>query len=173
MSIPTPEGRYIAALWEHPSLCVAMFGVQFTTEEAARLYDEAGIAPEMEAALQAAEGLLLVRGFEEGNGGTMLQYWRSYEDLECFARTMPHTRWWRWLVDHRHRGMGFYHEIYQVSTAEAIYDPGTPPIGPAAFCSQIPIEGGEGRSRNRQERFRAAQEGLEPDGAEPARAGGS
>jgi hypothetical protein len=89
----------------------------------------------------------------------MLQYWRSYDDLDRWARTMPHTRWWRWLVEHRHLGMGFYHEIYQVKTAEAIYDPGTPPIGPAAFCSQVPAQGGEGRSKDRQQRFATAQEG--------------
>lgn len=161
MSTPPTDNRYIAALWEHPLLCVAMFGVQFGSPEAARLYEEAGISSEMEAALQSAEGLLFMRSFEEGNGGTLLQYWRSYDDLDRWARTMPHTRWWRWLVEHRSQGLGFYHEIYQVKTAEAIYDPGTPPIGPASFCSCLPIHGGEGRSRLRQERFRDAQEALQ------------
>src|SRR5947209_13251374 len=133
MSKSSTDRQYVAALWEQPSLCIALFGVQFANEEAARRYDEAGIAPEMDAALAAAsgDGLLLTRGFEEGNGGVVLQYWRSYDDLDRWARMMPHTRWWRWLVEHRHLGMGFYHEIYQVKTAEAIYDAGTAPVGPA------------------------------------------
>lgn len=162
MPSSTHDRQYVAALWEQPSLCVALFGVQFDNEEAARLYDAAGIGQEMETALAAAsaDGLLLVRDFEEGSGGVMLQYWRSYDDLDRWARTMPHTRWWRWLVEHRHHGMGFYHEIYQVKTAEAIYDPGTPPVGPALFCSQVPAEGSEGRSRDRQQRFKSAQDSL-------------
>lgn len=162
MNQTAPDHPYIAALWEHPSLCVALFGIQFENEEAVRLYDEAGIEPEIDEALAAAhvDGLLLTRAFEEGKGGVMLQYWRSYADLDRWARALPHTRWWRWLVEHRSLGMGFYHEIYQVKTAEAIYDPGTSPVGPALFCSQLAVQGGEGRSRDRQQRFNAAQKDL-------------
>jgi hypothetical protein len=80
-------------------------------------------------------------------------YWRSYEDLDRWARKLPHTRWWKWLVENAGQGVGFYHEIYQVKTAEAIYERGTVPVGPALFCSTETVKAGEGRSRDRQQRF--------------------
>jgi hypothetical protein len=69
---------------------------------------------------------------------------------------MPHGRWWKWLLHHVDRGLGFYHEIYQAKTAEAVYETGTHPVGPALFCSVIPVTGGEGRSKERLRRFAEA-----------------
>ncbi|HEX5418017.1 MAG TPA: hypothetical protein VFZ25_20360, partial [Chloroflexota bacterium] len=73
---------YIAALWEYPELCVAVFGVQFHSEGAHRLYQAAGIDAEVEAAVEAAraEGLLLNRPLVSPEGPLLLQYWRSFED---------------------------------------------------------------------------------------------
>jgi len=88
-----------------------------------------------------------------------MQYWRSYADLDRYARAMPHGRWWKWLFQHTGEGLGFYHEIYEVRLAEAIYEPGTTPVGPALFSTPIAVSGGEGRGRERQQRFREAVEG--------------
>ena len=90
-----------------------------------------------------------------------MQYWRSYEDLDRYARAMPHGRWWKWLFDHAGSGVGFYHEIYEVKTAEAVYEPGTIPAGPARFSTPISVARGEGRSRERQRRFRDAAAAAE------------
>src|SRR6185312_13854959 len=149
------EGAYIAHLWEYPNLCVAFFGVQYHTEEGMRRYDAAGITQEMMPALDAAreEGHLLTRPLQEGNGGVLLQYWRSYEDLDRWARTLPHMRWWRWLVQHAGPEISFYHEIYQVKAAEAIFEAGCQPVGPAVFSTTSSIKAGEGGSRARQQRF--------------------
>jgi hypothetical protein len=152
----SPSDRtYIAALWEHPNLCVSFFGAQYHTVEGQRLYEEAGIQAELEAALAAAhsEGLLLARPLMSPEGPLLMLYWRSYEDLDCWARKLPHTRWWNWLVENAGRGVGFYHEIYQVKTAEAIYERGTTAVGPALFCATETVQAGEGRSRQRQQRF--------------------
>jgi len=131
------DSAYIAALWEHPTLCVALFGVQFLTEEGQRLYEEAGIDQEMLATLEEARaaGLLLHRPLMSPEGPVLMQYWRSYEDLDRWARKQPHSRWWRWLLEHTGKGVGFYHEIYQAKTAEAIYEQGTRSVGPALFSS--------------------------------------
>ena len=86
-------------------------------------------------------------------GPVLLQYWRSYDALDRWARKQPHSRWWRWLMEHEGKGIGFYHEIYQAKAAEAIYEEGTQPVGPALFCSLHPVKGGEGRSRDRQRQF--------------------
>ena len=109
-----------------------------------------------EESLAQAEGLLGVRSFQEGNTGSQLQYWRSPEDLNRFAHQMPHMAWWKWLNTHRGQGFGFYHEVYQCKTAEAIFEMGTLPVGPATFCETSPVTSGEGRSVERQRRFAEA-----------------
>lgn len=149
------DTAYIAALWEHPQLCLAFFGVQFLTEEGQRLYQESGIEAEVFPALEAAqsEGLLMARPMITEEGRVLMQYWRSYEDLDRWARKLPHTNWWRWLVENTGKGVAFYHEIYQVKTGEAIYEPGARAVGPALFCSSEPVKTGDGRSKERQQRF--------------------
>ena len=151
------EGAYIAHLWEYPNLCVAFFGVQYHTEEGIRRYDAAGITDEMMPALDAAreEGHLLTRRFQEGNGALLIQYWHSYDDLDRWARKLPHMRWWRWLLQNAGSDLSFYHEIYQVKSAEAIFEKGCLPMGPALFATTSSVEAGEGRSKDRQQRFEA------------------
>lgn len=145
----------IAALWEHPDLCIAFFGAQFHSEAGLRQYEEAGIGAELDAAIAKAHeyGLLLSRPMETPEGPLLMQYWSSFEELYRWARNMPHARWWRWLVEHSGSGVGFYHELYVAKTAEAIYEHGTTPVGPALFCSTEQIKAGKGGSPRRQQRF--------------------
>lgn len=150
---PPTDSTYIAHLWEYPQLTLAIFGIQALTPESGALYEESDIPQQMEASLAEAEGLLGVRIFGESTGGLQLQYWRSHEDLARFARTMPHTAWWKWLNQNRGKGVGFYHEIYQCRTAEAIFETGTIPLGPGLFCTTSAVAGSEGRSQERQRRF--------------------
>jgi hypothetical protein len=153
---PPRDSAYIAAVWEHPFLCLAFFGVQYQTEEGQRLYQAAGIEAEMFPALGAAaqvEGLLLTRPMMTDEGPLLMQYWRSYEDLDRWAHKMPHTRWWKWLVENTGKGVAFYHEIYQAKTGEAIFEEGARPVGPALFSSLHAVKSGEGRSRQRQQHF--------------------
>ena len=150
---PPSDSAYIAHLWDHPQLTIAIFGLQAHTPEGYALYEAAGIPAQIEEALAQAEGLLCVRSFAEGNGGLTLQYWRSPADLARFARQMPHTAWWKWLSTYRGQGFSFYHELYQCKTAEAIFEIGSLPVGPATFCETSAVTGGEGRSQERQRRF--------------------
>jgi hypothetical protein len=151
------QRAYIARLWEHPALCLGLFGVQFQTQEGQRLYEASGITEELMAALGAGpEGLLHARQLMSEEGPLIMVYWRSYDDLDRWARRQPHSRWWRWLVEHTGRGAVFYHEIYQARTAEAVYEPGTRPVGPALFCGTEEVPVGEGRSRERQRCFAEA-----------------
>jgi hypothetical protein len=84
----------IAHLWEQPRLCLAIFGVQFHTPEGQRRYDASGITEEMMPALEAArdEGQFLNRIVTSKEGPLLLQHWRSYEDLDAWARKLPHMR---------------------------------------------------------------------------------
>lgn len=158
LSAPPTDSAYIAHLWDHPQLTIAIFGIQALTAEGYAMYEAEGIPKQMEEALAKAEGLLCTRSFPEGNGGLQLQYWRSHDDLSLFARQMPHTAWWKWLTDHSGKGLAFYHEIYQCKTAEAVFELGSLPVGPATFCETSAVASGEGRSRERQRRFVEAAE---------------
>jgi hypothetical protein len=150
------DDAYIAHLWEHPRLCLALFGVQFLTPEGQRLYEQSGISEEMFPALDVAResGLLLHnRMLMTEEGPVLMQYWRSHEDLDRWARQLPHMSWWRWLLEHAGADLSFYHEIYQVKAAEAIYEKGCQPVGPARFSTTTTVGSGEGRSKDRQARF--------------------
>ncbi|MDM9384377.1 DUF4188 domain-containing protein [Chlorogloeopsis sp. ULAP01] len=84
---------------------------------------------------------------------------RPYADLDKWARHLSHSCWWQWLTENAGRGLGFYHEIYQVKTAEALYKPGIKPVDPGVFCSLHSVKNGEGKSKERQQCFvRAAKE---------------
>jgi hypothetical protein len=149
------EGAYIAHLWEHPNLCVATFGVQFHTPEGQQKYGMSGITEEMGPALEAAKdaGFLYQQQLMAEGGAVLLQYWQSYDHLDRWARTLPHMRWWRWLLENAGDDISFYHEIYQVKKAEAIYEKGCRPVGPALFTTTSTVGAGEGQSKQRQQRF--------------------
>lgn len=152
------DGATIAHLWEQPNLCVAIFGVQFHTPEGQQRYGESGITEEMGPALEQAKDVgFLHQEMLMGEGsGVLLQYWRSYDDLDRWARQLPHMAWWRWLLDNAGADISFYHEIYQVKTAEAIFERGCRPVGAAKIVTTSTVVPGEGQSRQRQQRFAEA-----------------
>jgi hypothetical protein len=101
------------------------------------------------------------KGFLGGNllfgwrAVTMIQYWRSYDDLERFARSAadPHVPAWRWY--NRAIGddgsVGIWHETYLVEPGryEAIYG-NMPRVGLAAATAHVPLARGS-HSRGRIE----------------------
>ena len=145
---------YVAHLWDYPELTIAIFGLQLHGPRGMAAYQRE-VAGELEKTLVAAVGLLASRQFEIGDEFVSLQYWRSHADLARFGHALPHTRWWRWLNIHAAElDIGFYHEIYRPYAAEAIYEAGTSPVGPATFATTSSVVGGEGKSIERQRRFR-------------------
>ncbi|GAB4462720.1 MAG: hypothetical protein OHK0029_30120 [Armatimonadaceae bacterium] len=149
------NATFIAHVWEYPELCIGLFGVQYQTDEGRRLYEESGIGDDVMRSLPAAaeDGLLHARPLMSQEGQIVMVYWRSYEDLDRWARKQPHSGWWKWLVQNAGNGVSFYHEIYQIKCGEAIYEKGSLPVGPAAFCSTEAVRSGEGKSRERQQKF--------------------
>lgn len=91
----------------------------------------------------------------------MRQYWRDFDSLERWARSLPHQGWWKnFLRDTG--GTGFWHEAYFMRGGmEAIYDTIPKPLGFSAFA---PVERARGRLFSA--RSRAGAEGAET--AEPA-----
>jgi hypothetical protein len=89
--------------------------------------------------------------------GGMRQYWRDYESLEAWTRTLPHQKWWReFLRDSG--GTGFWHEMYSMRGGmEAVYDDMPGPLGFGTFA---PRERARGRMFG--SRGRLAREGAAP-----------
>jgi hypothetical protein len=71
----------------------------------------------------------------------MRQYWRDFESMEAWARTMPHQKWWQSFVRDS-GGTGFWHEAYFLKGGmEAIYDDLRSPFGFGKFAPQTPARG--------------------------------
>jgi Domain of unknown function (DUF4188) len=86
----------------------------------------AAIARDAAQAVAEGAGLLGSESFTIGRGHHgVLQYWRSFDDLEAWSRRPPHAEWWRSAVDRmrRKRDLGVYHEVFLVpaSGLESIY----------------------------------------------------
>jgi hypothetical protein len=79
----------------------------------------------------------------------MRQYWRDFESLETWARSLPHRTWWQEFLRDT-GGTGFWHEIYfKRGGMEAIYDNLPTPIGFARFADTHPARGALFSARNR------------------------
>ena len=72
-------------------------------------------------------GLIHAESFSRGRTTLMVQYWRSFDHLERFAkdRELPHLQPWRRLNKQMREtdAVGFYHETYTIEPGqvEAIY----------------------------------------------------
>ncbi len=79
----------------------------------------------------------------------MRQYWRDFESLEAWSRSMPHQKWWVDFVRDS-GGTGFWHETYfRRGGMEAIYDDLPSPVGMMQFAPQKPARGAMFSARQR------------------------
>ena len=90
------------------------------------------------------DGLLLHEGFMLSLFPLhlgMRQYWRDFDSLESWARSLPHQRWWQQFVRDP-GGTGFWHEVYSMRGGmEAIFDDMVVPFGFAGFAPVRPARG--------------------------------
>lgn len=90
------------------------------------------------------KGLLGVRTMWAGRTITLIQYWRSFDQLERFARAAddPHLAAWRAFNAKvgTSGDVGVYHETYQVPAGayEAVYS-NMPVMGLAAAGRHLPV----------------------------------
>ena len=132
--------RLIARLPDSiPELCLLRLGVQvrrlsgvFFARRIGKAIDRAS----KEAVAQGA-GLCLSERFLIGPSHFgVLQYWRTFEEMEAWTRRPPHADWWREAVERMRSkaDFGIYHEAYLVprDRIESIYL-NCLPTGLAAF----------------------------------------
>lgn len=143
-------------------LCLLRLGVQTRGLRAFFYAARLGRAIERSAAAAVATGagLLHSETFRVGPGHFgVLQYWRSFDDLEAWSHRPPHADWWRGAVARmRDRAdFGIYHETFLVprDRVEAIYW-GCRPTGLSAFGVTGEPVGPDTNSRGRLGRGGAA-----------------
>jgi Monooxygenase af470-like len=74
----------------------------------------------------------------------IVQYWRSFEHLEAYARSQDKQHWPAWLAFNKRVGgsgdVGIWHETYQVRAGdyETIYS-GMPPFGLGSVAKLVPV----------------------------------
>jgi hypothetical protein len=88
-------------------------------------------------------------------GGAIVQYWRSFEHLEAYARAKDKEHWPAWVEFNRRSGasrsdVGIWHETYVVKPGnyEAIYS-GMPPHGLGKVGQLVPAAGAHEAARSR------------------------
>jgi fumigallin biosynthesis monooxygenase-like protein len=87
--------------------------------------------------------------------GVIVQYWRSFEQLEAYARDQDKEHWPAWVAFNKRVGasrgdVGIWHETYQVHAGEyeTIYS-GMPPFGLGKVGKLLPASGGRESARGR------------------------
>jgi hypothetical protein len=148
-------GRYTARL--DGDFVVFIIGMRFNKVRAVRSWWPVFTAmPRMLAVLERhpEEGLLGSRLTRSGRTLTLIQYWRSFEYLERFARDRddPHLEAWREFNRRVGRSgtVGIYHETFKVAAGayECVYG-NMPRFGLAAAGEHVPIGAGSDSARER------------------------
>ena len=85
----------------------------------------------------------------------IVQYWRSFEHLEAYARSQDALHWPAWVAFNKRTGnsrgdVGIWHETYQCRAGEyeAVYS-GMPPFGLGAVGKLVPASGRKESARGR------------------------
>jgi hypothetical protein len=146
-SAPT---RATVDLSAYPDLVVIYLGMRVNSPRGVRTL--ASFGPKIRKSVEAApEGLLLHENllyslFPPHAG--MRQYWRDFECLERWARSLPHQQWWQEFLRDR-GGTGFWHESYfRGGQMESIYID-MPAVGLAKFAPVQPARGSLFSARRR------------------------
>ena len=148
-------GRYTAHI-EGPFV-VFMIGMRVNRFFAFRKWVPTAMAmnPMLRTLSQHPEkGFLGMQTFLNWRGVTVLQYWRSFDDLERFARSKeePHLSAWRRFnkAVGTDGSVGIWHETYQVASGqyEAVYN-NMPIYGLANATDHLPATGRKETARRR------------------------
>lgn len=93
-------------------------------------------------------------GFES-RGLMVTQYWRSFDDLERYARSRDQAHWPAWVafnkrMNHSRGDVGIWHETFKVRAGEyeAVYS-GMPAVGLGTVGRLVPAKGKRESARSR------------------------
>jgi hypothetical protein len=149
--------RTTVDLSAYPDLVVIYLGMR--VEEPRGYETIQTLGPLIEASVaEQPDGLLLHERLiysEEPLHRGMRQYWRDFDALEAWARTLPHKEWWSNYLRDR-GGTSFWHETYfRQGGFEAVYVD-VDDVGLTRFAPTIRAEGPMLAARQRAEADREA-----------------
>ena len=150
----TKPDRYTVDLSSYPDLVVIYLGMR--VEEPHGLQTLEVLGPQIQASVEEEpNGLLLHERIifsEEPLHVGMRQYWRDFDSLEAWARTLPHKQWWTDYLRDR-GGTSFWHETYfRRGGFESMYvDVDDPPVGLGLFAPRAPAAGPMFSARQRRD----------------------
>ena len=91
--------------------------------------------------------------------GAIVQYWRSFDHLEAYARDQNQLHWPAWIAFNKRVGssrgdVGIWHETYRIRAGEyeCVYS-GMPAFGPAKASTTVDATGQLESARGRLERI--------------------
>lgn len=97
-------------------------------------------------------GFLHTEYFLNWRGVTLIQYWRSYEDLEAYAHGKTHSTAWRNFNQKigNDGTVGIFHETYKIekNSSEVVYN-NMPRFGLARAFAHVPVSRKTNSSRQR------------------------
>jgi Domain of unknown function (DUF4188) len=108
-----PPNRTTADLSAYPDLVVIYLGMRVNSPKGVKTLTSFGAKIRKSVEAQP-DGLLLhenlLFSLIPPHAG-MRQYWRDFDSLERWARSLPHQQWWQQFLRDR-GGTGFWHETY-------------------------------------------------------------
>ena len=134
--MPAKVNRVTVDLSPYPNLVVIYLGMRVNSLRGLKRLVQLG--PKIKSAVnQKPDGLLLhedlifsLMPLQVG----MRQYWRDFQSLEAWSRSLPHQSWWQQFLRDS-GGTGFWHETYFARGGmEAIYDDLPQPVGLMRFA---------------------------------------
>src|ERR1700733_6167010 len=141
--MPAKVNRVTVDLKSYPNLVVIYLGMRANSLRGLKTLVQFG--PRIQRAVdQNPDGLLLHENFIFSlfppHAG-MRQYWRDFQALETWSRSLPHQEWWTGFVRDS-GGTGFWHEAYfKRGGMEAVYVDLPVQLGFAGFASVVPAHG--------------------------------
>ena len=156
--MPDKPRRTTVDLSAYPDLVVIYLGMR--VEEPRGYETVQNLGPLIEATVEEEpDGLLLHERLiysEEPLHVGMRQYWRDFDSLEAWARTLPHKEWWSDYLRDR-GGTSFWHETYfRRGGFEAVYVDVDDDVGLSRFAPTVRAEGPMLGARQRAEADQAA-----------------
>ncbi len=153
-----PPQRMSADLSAYPDLVVIYLGMR--VEEPRGYETLQRLGPQIQASVEEQpDGLLLHENLsysEEPLHVGMRQYWRDFDALESWSRTLPHKTWWSEYLRDR-GGTSFWHETYfRRGGVETMFVDTGETIGLSRIAPAVRAEGPMFAARARADADRAA-----------------
>ncbi len=150
--------RTTVDLSAYPDLVVIYLGMRVEEPRGAETLQALG--PQIQASVEEQpDGLLLHEQLiysQDPLHVGMRQYWRDFEALEAWSRTLPHKQCWSDYLRDR-GGTSFWHETYfRRGGFESMYVDADPAVGMARFAPMRPATGPMLAARDRANADRSA-----------------